>query len=128
MKVDRYHNYPKAMESEREINNKSVDLFHFCVFELNNGRYISLHTMEIYNEKKDAYESNTFFTIDENDKEVDLGEYSLCYVDDDYVIGENFSNWFENKIQPWTEDSKYPNEEEEKCVVEYYEKNIKLIN
>ena len=49
MKVIRHHNYPNAMESEMTINNKSVDLFSFCVFELNNGRTISLHTMEMYN-------------------------------------------------------------------------------
>ena len=125
MKVIRHHNYPNAMESEMTINNKSVDLFSFCVFELNNGRTISLHTMEMYNDKKDAYECNTFFTIDENDEEVDLGEYSLCYVEG-YEFGEKFSDWFENKIPFSTKDSKYPTEEEEKCVIDYYEKNIKL--
>lgn len=126
MKVIRHHNYGKAMESMPDKNNKIIDLFHFCLFELDNGRKIYMHTFKTYNDKKDTYEWSTFFAIDENGKEVNLGEYSVHYADD-YKFGEEFSDWFE-RMQPWTKDIKYPTDEEEKCVIDYYKKNIKFLN
>ena len=127
-KVVRYHNYPKALESEPEGNKKPSQLFYFCFFELDNGRKICIQTYKTYNEKTDIYEWNTFMTVNKDGEDLDLGEYSDSYADE-YNFGEDFSDWFDRTVTtPATVVTEYPTDEEYKCVIDYYDKEIKLLN
>ena len=122
----KHHNYGKAMEAVPDENNIVSDLFYFCLFELNNGRKLSIHTYKSYNDKKGGYLWNTFMTVNEKGEDIDLGEYSISYADD-YKFGEEFFDWFE-RIPPATYVSKYPSDEENNLIVDYYKKNIKPLN
>tara|TARA_B110000971_G_C19772676_1_gene391571 strand:- start:230 stop:625 length:396 start_codon:yes stop_codon:yes gene_type:complete len=127
-KVVRHHNYPKALESEPEGNKKPSQLFYFCFFELDNGRKICIQTYKTYNEKTDIYEWNTFMTVNKDGEDLDLGEYSDSYADE-YNFGEDFSDWFDRTVTtPATVVTEYPTDEEYKCVIDYYDKEIKLLN
>ena len=126
LKVVKHHNYGKAMEAVPDENNIVSDLFYFCLFELNNGRKLSIHTYKSYNDKKGSYLWNTFMTVNEKGEDIDLGEYSISYADD-YKFGEEFFDWFE-KIPPAAYVSKYPSDEENNLIVDYYKKNIKPLN
>ena len=125
--VKKYHNYPRALVTETEENQKPSELFYFCFFELSNGRKICIHTYKSYNEKTDIYEWNTFVTQNEKGEEVDLGEYSDSYADD-YKFGEDFIDYSERTHTPAHTVTEYPTNEEYKCVIDYYEKHIKPKN
>ena len=128
IKVIRHNNYPKAMVSESEGNKKPSELFYFCFFELSNDRTIGIHTYKTYNKKTGVYEWNTFMTVNKKGEDVDLGEYSDYYADE-YKFGEDFSDWFERThTTPALDVTEYPTDEEYKCVIDYYEKNIKPQN
>tara|TARA_B100000686_G_scaffold355191_1_gene470844 strand:- start:5292 stop:5681 length:390 start_codon:yes stop_codon:yes gene_type:complete len=124
--VKKYHNYPKAMVTEIEENKKPSELFYFCLFELSNGRKLSVHTYKSYNDKKSIYKWNTFMTVNNKGEDVNLGEYSVSYADE-YNFGEEFSEWFE-RIPPAADVSENPKDDEYFCVIDYYEKNIKPQN
>ena len=126
LKVVKHHNYGKVMEAVPDENNIVSDLFYFCLFELNNGRKLSIHTYKSYNDKKGSYLWNTFMTVNEKGEDIDLGEYSISYADD-YKFVEEFFDWFE-RIPPAADVSKYPSDEENNLIVDYYKKNIKPLN
>lgn len=126
LKVVKHHNYGKAMEAMPDENNIVSDLFYFCLFELNNGKKLSIHTYKSYNDQKKSYLWNTFVTTNEKGESVNLGEYSISYADD-YKFGEEFFDWFE-RIHPAADVSEYPTDEENECVVGYYKKYIKQSN
>ena len=127
LSVKKYHNYPKALVTETEENEKPSELFYFCFFELSNGRKICIHTYKSYNKKTDIYEWNTFMTVNKKGEDLDLGEYSDSYADD-YKFGEDFYNYFERTHTPAHTVTEYPTNEEYKCVIDYYEKYIKPKN
>ena len=126
--VNKFHNYSKALESETERDEKPSELFYFCFFELSNGRKICFQTYKTYDKKIDVYEWNTFMTVNKDGEDLDLGEYSYSYAND-YVFGEDFSDWFERSLKiPAHSVTEHPTDQESKCVIEYYEKNIKQSN
>ena len=67
-------------------------------------------------------------TVNKKGEDVDLGEYSDSYADE-YEFGEDFSDWFDRTVKiPATNVTEYPTDEEYKCVIDYYKKNIKPLN
>ena len=126
LKVVKHHNYGKAMEAVPDENNIVSDLFYFCLFELNNGRKLSIHTYKSYNDKNGSYLWNTFVTTNEKGESINLGEYSISYADD-YKFGEDFFDWFK-RHPPAADVTEYPSDEENDLIVDYYEKNIKPSN
>jgi len=114
------------METEPEGNNKPSDSFYFCLFELSNGRKLSIQTYKSYNEKKSIYKWNTFMTVNKKGEDVDLGEYSVSYADE-YNFGEDFSEWFE-RVPLAVDVTESPTNDEYYCVIDYYQKNIKPKN
>jgi len=126
LKIIRYKNYGNAMKAMPDENNKVSDLFYFCLFELDNGRKLSIHTYKTYNDKKSIYEWNTFMSQNEKGEDIDLGEYSVSY-NDEYNFGEDFSEWFK-RIPLAADVAEHPFDDEYYCVIDYYEKNIKPKN
>ena len=126
LKVVKHHNYGKAMEAMPDKNNIISDLFYFCLFELNNGKKLSIHYYKSFNDKKGSYLWNTFMTVNEKGEDIDLGEYSISYAED-YKFGEDFFDWFE-RIPSAADVSEYPSDEENECVIGYYKKYIKHSN
>ena len=126
LKVIKHYNYGKAMEAMLDDNNIVSDLFYFCLFELNNGRKLSIHTYKSYNDKNGSYLWNTFVTTNEKGESINLGEYSISYADD-YKFGEDFFDWFK-RLPPAADVTEYPSDEENDLIVDYYVKNIKPSN
>ena len=123
MKVIRYHNYGMALESEPDENNIINDKFYFCLFELSNGRTLSLQTYKSYNNSNNEYEWNDFLSVDEKGNTINVGEYAVTY-SDYYVFGEDFYDWFYKA--PLGKDVKeWPKESEKNCIIDFYQKKIK---
>ena len=110
------------METEPEGNKKPSDVFYFCLFELSNGRKLSIQSYKSYNDKKSIYKWNTFISQNEKGEDIDLGEYCVCYADE-YNFGEDFSDWFDRTFT--VDKRREPSDEEYYCVIDYYQKNIK---
>ena len=101
------------------------DNMYFCFFELNNGKTICLHTYKSFNEKTQKYEWNEFASVDENGNDVVVGPYNITY-SEDYTFGEDFFSWHERSMKiPYNDWIKWPTEDEEKLVTDFYEKKIK---
>ena len=123
MKVIRHHNYGKADESMPDENDITNDLFYFCLVELDNGKKLSIHTFKEYNYENGIYEWGLFSEgglvhgggTDEDD------EYNIHYTDD-YKFGEPY---FDIKFSLWHTVTESPTDEERKCVIDFYKKNIK---
>ena len=122
LKVVRHHNYPKAMEAEPEGNKKPSQLFYFCLFELSNGRKLSIQTYKTYDDKKSIYKWDIFLGTNKKGEDIDLGEYTVSYADE-YNFGEDFSDWFERTFTINTTEE--ATDEEYYCVIDYYENKIK---
>ena len=90
LKVVKHYNYGKAMEAMPDDNNIVSDLFYFCLFELNNGRKLSIHTYKSYNDKNGSYLWNTFVTTNEKGESINLGEYSISYAGNFPFIFDSF--------------------------------------
>ena len=125
MKVIRHHNYGKYNESIPGEDNITNDFFYSCFFELDNGKKLSIHTFKQYNYETGVYDWGLYSEgglvhgggTDKDD------EYNIHYADY-YTFNENY---FDIKFPPWHIVTEFPSDEERKCVIEYYEKNIKLL-
>lgn len=124
MKVLRYHNYGKFNESIPNEDNIISNLFYSCFFELDNGKKLSIHTFKEYNYENGDYEWGLYSQggLVHGGGTNDEDEYNIHYVDD-YKFGENYFNIKKPLLSNVTE---FPTNEERKCVIDYYEKNIKL--
>lgn len=125
MRVVRCRNYSKYNESMPDENNIISNFFYSCFFELDNGKKLSIHTFKQYNYENGIYEWGLYSEgglVHGGGTEKD-DEYNIHYADD-YKFGEPY---FDIKLPLWGSVSEFPTDEERKCVIEYYEKNIKNI-
>ena len=125
MSVVRCRNSSKYNESLPDENNIISNFFYSCFFELDNGKKLSIHTFKQYNYENGIYEWGLYSEgglVHGGGTEKD-DEYNIHYADD-YKFGEPY---FDIKLPLWGSVSEFPTDEERKCVIEYYEKNIKNI-
>ena len=115
----------KEIKTYRGAYKPEEDKFYFCLFELDNGKKVSVFTYKSFDEIDSLYKWNNFLSLDKDGNEIDVGEYTINYADD-YVFGENFFDWFE-RLPPGKDVKNYPNKYEARCVIDYYENNIKII-
>ena len=123
MKVTRHHNYGKYNESMPDKNNIISNFFYSCFFELDNGKKLCIHTFKQYNYENSVYEWGLYSEgglVHGGGRDKD-DEYNIHYADF-YKFGEYY---FDIKFPTAFTVSKFPTDKERRCVIEYYEKNIK---
>lgn len=116
MKVIRYKDFSKSIESIPNENGIVDMQMYFSVYELSNGKIICLETIKYYNEKNNVFEWGEFS---------DNSKYNFSYLED-FNFEDQFHDWF-HKIPKWTPDTKWPTQEEEALTINYYQKYIKKI-
>ena len=85
-----------------------------------------MHTYKSYNEKTKTYEWNEFGSVDKDGNDIIVGPYSVGY-SQDYTFGEEFFAWHHRDLNTKHnyDELKWPTQEEEDLVIDFYEKNIK---
>ena len=125
LKVIRYKNYGKTMYGG-EKNAVFQDKFYWSFFELNNGEIIDLNfTENLKNGKVSSIDYHFAYTKHEL-KNGEVIEYKFGNAKPNTKeISDEFFDWFDSL--PPAKDIKelsYPSENEEKCVKEFFDKNI----
>ena len=125
MRVVRCRNYSKYNESMPDENNIISNFFYSCFFELDNGRKLSMHSFKEYNYEKSVYEWGLYSEggLVHGGGTSEYDEYNIHYADF-YKFGEYY---FDIKFPAAHTVKEFPTNEERKCVIEYYQKNIKSI-
>ena len=123
MKVLRYHNYGKYNESMPNEDNIISIFFYSCFFELDNGKKLSIHTFRRYNSENCDYEWGLYSEggLVHGGGTDNYDRYNIHYADD-YNFGESY---FNIKFPLLKNVKEFPKPEERKCVIDFYEKNIK---
>ena len=114
MKVTNFQDYGLSVESMPDNKGIVGMNMYVSVYELDNGKKISLQSIKYYNKEKKDFDWGEY---------VDGGKYHTCYVDH-FNFGDEFYDWFDN-MPKWTSESKFPQDEEYNTVVKYYENNLK---
>lgn len=126
LKVVRYKNYGCMMESEENPDPYS-NRFFWSFFELNNGKIVGLHLVENLENKKIkdiAYE--IYYTK----RELKTGrthEYKFgASKPNTREFSNEFFDWFDSlpPVKDLKDSRKWPSGDEEKCVKDFFDKNI----
>lgn len=125
MKIIRHHDYGMALESMPNEMGLVKDKMYFCFFELDNGKTICLHAYKSFYDKTNTYEWNEFVSVDEDGNDIILGKYNITYAEG-YNFGEDFLSWHNRSLKTkYNYDKlKWPSEDEENLVINFYEKKI----
>ena len=125
LKVIRYKNYGCTMSSmpnENIYDNK----FFWSFYELNNGKIIDLQFVENLTNRKVTSVDYSFFYSKSELKTGEIIEYKFGNAEPNTKeISKEFYDWF--YAQPPAKDLKElirPSKDEEKCVKEFFNKNI----
>ena len=126
LSIIRYRNYGKAMEAEPNKNNIVTQNFYWCFFELNNGEIIDLNFTENLTNGK-VTSIDYFFGYPKAElKTGEIIEYKFGNAKPNTrEFSNEFFDWFD--ANPPIKDCKeliWPTKEEEKCVKEFFDKNI----
>ncbi len=125
MRVVRHYDYGMILDSTPNKKGIIQDNMYFCFLELDNEKIICVHTYKSYDDEKKSYEWNEFGSIDEDGNDIIVGYYNITYAKD-YEFGEEFFKWFDRSLNTsYSKSNEFPSKEEQKCAVDYYEKNIK---
>ena len=129
MKIIRHHDYGMALDTMPDEKGMVSDNFYFSLYELDNGNIICIHTYKSYNEKTKTYEWNEFGSVDNDGNDIIVGPYSISY-SQDYTFGEEFFAWFDRGLNTKHnyDELKWPTQEEEDLVIDFYEKNVKPLH
>ena len=121
LKVIRYKNYGCQMTSEDDEHK-----FYFSFYELNNGEIIELLLFQVDNEGI-IIDQHEFSYTKTNLKSGEIRNYKFgnAKANDEYGMTEEFFKWFDS-YPPGVDviDSFALYDEEEKCVKDFYLKNI----
>ena len=126
LKVIRYKNYGCMIESG-ESEDPYDNRFFWCFFELSNGKIIDLQLVENLKNKKIRDISYEFFYAKEELKTGHIHEYKFGNAKPNTrEFSNEFFDWFDNlsPIKDLKDNREWPTKDEEKCVKEFYDKNI----
>jgi len=121
LKVIKYKNYGCQMTSE-----DGEDKFHFSFYELSNGEIIELMLFQTDNKgvSIDQYEFS-YTKMKLNNGEIRNYKFGNAKANDEYGMTEEFFKWFDSYPSGVDViDSFALYDEEEKCVKDFYLKNI----
>ena len=121
LKVNRYKNYGCTMTSEDD-----EDKFYYSFYELNNGEIIELMLFQSHNEGViiDQYEFS-YTKMKLKSGEIRNYKFGDAKANDEEGMSKEFYKWFDS-YPPGVDviDSFALYDEEEKCVKDFYLKNI----
>ncbi len=126
LKVIKYKNYGRTMTGGEDADDWK-HMFYWSFYELSNGHIINLHYTE--NWEKDKFIDDDYdysYTKDElKNGEIISYEFGDAKANDVDAMSKEFFDWFES-LPPYSDikNPTRPSLEEEKCVKEFYEKNI----
>ena len=126
LKVVKYKNYGRMMESEKSEDPFSNNFF-WCFFELNNKEIINLQLAENLKNNKIINIDYEFYYAKEELKTGQVHEYKFGKAKPNTrEFSNEFFDWFDNlsPIKYLKDNREWPTKEEEKCVKEFFDKNI----
>ena len=125
LKVIRYKNYGCTLTGGGSSDNWE-DKFYFSFYELNNGNIIELNLFQSFKEDKLILSQYDFSNTKYELKNGEVIEYKFGNAKPNTkAISDEFFDWFDSI--PLAKDIKEfscPSENEEKCVKEFFNKNI----
>ena len=125
LKVVKYKNYGCTISSEKEESPYDNNFF-WSFYELNNGKIIDLQFVENLTNRKATSVDYSFFYSKTELKTGEIIEYKFGNAEPNTKeISKEFYDWF--YAQPPANDCKElirPSKNEEKCVKEFFNKNI----
>ena len=126
LKVVRYKNYGCMIESG-ESKDPYDNRFFWCFFELSNGKIIDLQLVENLKNKKIRDIDYDFSYAKEELKTGKIHKYKFGNAKPNTRDFSNeFFDWFDNlsPIKDLKDNREWPTKEEEKCIKEFFDKNI----
>ena len=127
LKVIKYKNYGRTMTGPADKESDWENKFYWSFYELSNGNIINLHYTE--NWEKDKFIDDDYdysYTKDElKNGEIISYEFGDAKADDIDAMSKEFFDWFES-LPPFSDikNPTRPSLEEEKCIKEFFKKNI----
>ena len=121
LKVNRYKNYGCTMTSEDD-----EDKFYYSFYELNNGKIIELMLYQSYNEGEiiDQYEFS-YTKMKLKSGEIRNYKFGNAKANDEEGMSKEFYKWFDSSPPSQDVIDWFAlNDEEERCVKDFYFKHI----
>ena len=125
LKVIRYKNYGCTLTGGGSSDNWE-DKFYFSFYELNNGNIIELNLFQSFKEDKLILSQYDFSNTKDELKNGEVIEYKFGNAKPNTKeISDEFFDWFDS-LPPAKDiqELSCPSENEEKCVKEFFNKNI----
>ena len=125
LKVIRYKNYGCTLTGGGSSDNWE-DKFYFSFYELNNGNIIELNLFQSFKENKLILSQYDFSNTKDELKNGEVIEYKFGNAKPNTKeISDEFFDWFDS-LPPAKDiqELSCPSENEEKCVKEFFNKNI----
>ena len=126
LKVIRYKNYGCTLTGGGSPDNWE-DKFYFSFYELNNGNIIELDLFQSFKNDVLILSQYDFSNTKVRLKSGKVREYKFgkAKADDNYAMADEFFKWFDSypthaEVIDWFA----PYDEEEKCVKDFFDKNI----